>query len=231
MSHQDISQTFDAWAESGRAERMEEGHGDVVRQVIARMPVRAGDKILDLGCGNGWATRILARTAPGVSAVGIDVAPAMVTRAEQQTSYTIRARYEVAAIEALPFADGSFQRIFSMEAIYYSPDLERALAECARVLAPGGAIDLVVDCFAESPSTRSWSALVGLAMHCLPEEEWRARVERAGFREVDLTRVIDSRGPGDRASFRPSAHAPDWETQVALHAAGSLWISARKPAG
>jgi SAM-dependent methyltransferase len=123
MSHQDISQTFDAWAESGRAERMEEGHGDVVRQVIARMPVRAGDKILDLGCGNGWATRILARTAPGVSAVGIDVAPAMVTRAEQQTSYTIRARYEVAAIEALPFADGSFQRIFSMEAIYYSPDL------------------------------------------------------------------------------------------------------------
>jgi ubiquinone/menaquinone biosynthesis C-methylase UbiE len=71
-----------------------------------------------------------------------------------------------------------------MEAIYYSPDLDRALAECARVLSAGGTIDLVVDCFAESPSTRGWSALVGLPMHCLPEAEWRARLERAGFVDV-----------------------------------------------
>jgi ubiquinone/menaquinone biosynthesis C-methylase UbiE len=224
MSHEKIRSTFDTWADNGRAESMERGHGDVVRQVIARIAVRAGDKILDLGCGNGWATRMLARTAPGVAAVGIDVAPAMVARAEQQTSYTIRARYEVAAIEALPFTDASFQRIFSMEAIYYSPDLDRALAECARVLAPGGTIDLVVDCFAESPSTRGWSALVGLPMHCLSEEEWRTRLERAGFHDVVLARVIDSRGPGERASFTPSAHSPDWETHAALHAAGSLWI-------
>lgn len=224
MSHSEISRTFDLWAENGRAESMELGHGDVVRQVIARLHVDAGDKILDLGCGNGWATRMLARTAPGVAAVGIDVAPAMVARAEQQTSYTIRARYEVAAIEALPFADGSFQRIFSMEAIYYSPDLDRALRECARVLSPGGTIDLVLDCFAESPSTRGWSALVGLPMHCLREGEWRSRLERAGFVDVATTRVTDSRGPGDRASFTPSAHAPDWETRVGLHAAGSLWI-------
>lgn len=224
MSHEKIKSTFDVWARSGRAESMEQGHGDVVRQVLAQLRTKPGEKILDLGCGNGWATRLLAKSAPGVSVIGVDVAPAMVARAEEQTSLTLRARYEVAAFEALPFADRSFQRIFSMEAIYYAIDLDRALAECARVLAPEGSIDLVVDCFDESPSTRSWSAIVGLPMQCLSEPEWRARLERAGFVHVVLARVIDSRGPGDRASFTPSAHCPDWETRAALHAAGSLWI-------
>ena len=226
MSHERIRRTFDAWADNGRAESMEHGHGDVVRQVLACLAIRPGSRILDLGCGNGWATRLLAKAAPGVSAVGVDVAPAMVARAEQQTSLTLRARYEVAAFEALPFADRSFDRIFSMEAIYYATDLDRALAECARVLVAGGAIDLVVDCFAESASTRTWSSIVGLPMHCLPEEEWRARLERAGFRDVELARVVDTRGPGDEASFTPSAHYPDWRTRVALHEAGSLWIDA-----
>ena len=228
MSHERIRETFDAWAASGRAEGMEQGHGDVVRQVVARMRFRPGEKILDLGCGNGWATRLLAKSAPGATAVGVDAAPAMVARAEERTPYTIRARYEVAAFEALPFADRSFDRIFSMEAIYYAVDLDRALAECARLLVPGGAIDIVIDCYAERPSTRAWSALVGLPMHCISEQEWKARLERAGFGGVELARVVDSRGPGEREGFAPSAHSPDWETHVALHEAGSLWLRAAR---
>jgi len=229
MSHAGIVDVFDRWAGNGRAESMESGHGDVVRQVVARMTFRPGQKILDLGCGNGWATRMLAQSAAGVSAVGVDVAPAMIARAEAQTSLTLRARFEVARFEELPFADGTFDKTFSMEAIYYSVDLDRALAEILRVSKPGGTVDLVLDCFAESPTTRGWSALVGLPMHCLPEAEWARRLERAGFASIAATRVLDSRGPADRATFRPNAHCPDWETQVALHAAGSLWLSASRP--
>ena len=47
---------FDQWAREGKDAGMEEGHSDVVRQVIETMDVRAGDQILDLGCGNGWAS-------------------------------------------------------------------------------------------------------------------------------------------------------------------------------
>jgi arsenite methyltransferase len=229
MSHAGIVDVFDRWAGNGRAESMESGHGDVVRQVVARMSFRPGQTILDLGCGNGWATRMLAQSAAGVSAVGVDVAPAMVARAEAQTSSTLRARFEVARFEELPFADEKFDKTFSMEAIYYSVDLDRALAEIRRVSKPGGTVDLVLDCFAESPTTRGWSALVGLPMHCLSEVEWTMRLEQAGFTSIAAARVIDSRGPGDRAAFRPNAHCPDWETQAALHAAGSLWLSARRP--
>lgn len=228
MTHERISTTFDNWARSGRAEAMESGHGDVVRQVIARMSFKAGEQILDLGCGNGWATRVLARSAPGTSAIGVDVAPAMIARAEELTSYTIRARYEVGAFEALPFKDACFDRVFSMEALYYSVDLDRAIGELFRVTRAGATVDIVIDCFAESPSTRSWSAIVGLPMHCLGEAEWNQRFERAGFHDVALQRVIDTRSPGEESQFKASEHCPDWATKVALHRAGSLWIHARK---
>ena len=228
MSHEMIASTFDIWAGNGRAEQMEDGHGDVVRQVLARMSFKPGDTMLDLGCGNGWATRALAKSAPGASAVGVDVSPAMVAHAEELTSFAIRARYEVARFESLPFAVGSFDKLFSMEALYYSIDLDRALAEAFRVLKRSSTADFVIDCFAESPSTRAWSAIVGLPMHCLTHEQWRGAIQRAGFAAIELTRVIDSRGPGDPKTFKPSEHCPDWSAQVALHEAGSLWIHTSK---
>lgn len=228
MSHDRIAEVFDAWARNGRAEAMESGHGDVVRQVLAQMSFRAGQQILDLGCGNGWATRLLAKSAAGSSAIGVDVAPAMVARAEEATSLTIRARYEVGRFESLPFRDAMFDKAFSMEAIYYAVELDAALAEVHRVLKPGGTVDFVLDCYAESASTMGWSALVGLHMHCLGESKWRESLSRAGFSKVESHRVIDTRGPGDREQFQPSAHCPDWETQAALHAAGSLWVHGEK---
>lgn len=225
--HARIAEVFDAWAASGRAESMEEGHGDVVRQVLDRLDVRPGERVLDLGSGNGWATRLLAAKAPGVDAVGIDCAEAMVARARERTPAGVRARFEVAAFEALPFADASFDRAFSMEAIYYAVDLARALREVRRVLRRDGRVDLVLDQYAESRPSATWSGLVGLAMQRLDVAGWRAALEAAGFADVVAERVVDRRGPGDEARFRPSAHAPDWATQVELHGAGSLWLSAR----
>ena len=65
MSHPLLAATFDRWAADGRGAEMESEHGDVARQVIAGMGIRAGDQVLDLGCGNGWATRLLAKSAAG----------------------------------------------------------------------------------------------------------------------------------------------------------------------
>ena len=58
---------------------------------------------------------------------------------------------------------------------------------------------------------------------------FRKRLGGEGF-EVESERVLDSRGPGDEASFEPDAHCPDYQTRVELHEAGSLWIRATKPA-
>ena len=227
MSHELLAKTFDLWANDGRDAGMETEHGDVARQVIAKMGIKAGQQVLDLGCGNGWATRLLAKSSPGGRAVGVDVSPAMVARAEALHSLTIRARYEVMPFEQLTFKDGQFDRAFSIEALYYAADLARALAEIQRVLKPLGTLDLIVDYYKENPATGTWARACGVPMSHLGEGEWRARLEQAGFTGVTSARVIDSRS-FDEASFEPGACYPDFETFRRGRVAGSLWLHAAR---
>lgn len=228
MTHDRIAATFDEWAKTGRAERLEDGHGDVVRQVIERMSFQAGDQILDLGCGSGWGTRLLANGAPGSGAVGIDVSAEMIAKADSLHDWTYRARYEKGTFEALDFPDGKFNKLFSMEALYYAVDLDKALTEMFRVLKSGGTADIVIDCYRESEHTANWNESVGLELNFLSIDEWTSRFGTAGFVNVTTERVIDSRGPGDEASFEPNVHYPSWQSRVELHEAGSLWIHAEK---
>jgi ubiquinone/menaquinone biosynthesis C-methylase UbiE len=225
-SHEKIAGVFDAWARTGRAAGMENDHADVVAQVLERMDIRPGQRILVLGCGSGWATRLLAQGAPGATAVGIDASPAMIERAEAAHTNTIRARYEVGRFEQLDFRDKSFDRAFSMEALYYAVDLERALAEVARVLKPGSRVDFVLDFYRESEETAAWTTLVGLPMHYIGIADWIAKLERAGFRDTQSERVIDRRGPS-KGSATP---AGDPHLSAAIHRAGSLWLSAVRSA-
>lgn len=229
MSHEKIATLFDDWAHAGRGERMQIGHGDVVEQVIADITVKPGQQILDLGCGVGWATRILAQKAPGAQAIGVDVAPAMIAKAEELSSYTIRARYEVGTFEHLDFADEKFDHVFSMEALYYSVDLPQALREIQRVMKSGGEANVVIDCYAERESTHSWGHTLGLDLHVLSEADWKQAFEHAGFSQVELTRVRDRRGAGVEGDFQASEHFPSWKEHVAYHEAGSLRIRATKP--
>lgn len=229
MSHDALARTFDDWAQTGRGDRLEDGHGDVVDQVIAKMDIRPGQQILDLGCGNGWATRRLAKAAAGASAVGVDVSPQMIARAEELHSFTIRARYEIGTFEALDFPDDKFDKVFSMEALYYATDVQKALAEIRRVLKDGGTADVVIDLYEERPSTHGWVEFGrknGFAMLCQSQDAWKSAFEAAGFGSVAFERVVDSRGTGDEASFEPGEHHPTWADWVAYHEAGSLWIHA-----
>ena len=223
MSHELLAKTFDEWASNGRDASMENGHSDVVNQVIAELGISNGEQILDLGCGNGWATRLLAKAGSGVSSIGIDISPEMIAKAEELHSFTIRARYEVGPFEKIDFPDGKFDRVFSMEALYYAVDLDASLAEISRVLKDGGQVDVVVDYFTENPGTTTWAEATGVPMHYLSEAEWQQRFEAAGFKDVSVRRVIDSRSP-DESSFEPSTSYPDFASKQAAHAAGSLWI-------
>jgi len=227
MSHELLAKTFDQWAADGRDASMEQGHGDVVGQVVARMEIASGQQILDLGCGNGWATRLLAKSGSGVSAIGIDISPEMIAKAEELHSFTIRARYEVGPFERLDFPDAKFDRVFSMEALYYAVDLDAALAEILRVLKEGGRADIVVDYFTENPGTATWAEATGVPMHYLSEAEWQQRLEAAGFQDVKVQRVHDSRG-ADESQFEPDCCHPTFESFRKAQQAGSLWLQCTK---
>ncbi len=224
MSNTRVVETFDRWAEEGRDAELEAGHGDVVRQVLARMQIRPGEKILDLGCGNGWATRLLARAAAGVQAIGVDASPKMIARAEALHSLTIRARYDQGSFEELRFRDGEFDRLFSMEALYYARDLGRALDEAWRVLKPGAPADILVDYYEESRASEPWARVMGLELHRLSESGWRSALERARFVGVESARVIDSRGP--QLDSACNECEPTRQAKIELHGAGTLWLHA-----
>ncbi len=226
MSQKKVVQTFDQWADTGRDAEMEDGHGDVVRQVIQSLEIRPGERILDLGCGNGWATRLLAQANAGVQAIGVDASERMVARAEALHSLTIRARYEVGSFEALDFKDQSFDRVFSMEAFYYAGDLKKAIAETFRVLKPGGKAEVMLDFYEESAASEPWAEVLGLDLHRLGEAGWKRAFEASGFHKVTTKRVIDSRPP---ASSPCNECEPTTAAKKALREAGTLWIHAEKP--
>src|SRR5438094_1261670 len=85
-----LREEFNRWAEQGRGEEMERHHLDITEKTIRLMDLRAGERVLDLGCGAGWATRLLARmVGEGPQGfgqvVGIDVSDEMIRRARESS--------------------------------------------------------------------------------------------------------------------------------------------------
>src|SRR5258708_36812609 len=86
QSDQKLQQEFNQWAEAGRGDEMESHHSDITEQTIALMDLKPADRVLDLGCGTGWASRRLARVVTAGEVVGLDVADVMLRRAEQASA-------------------------------------------------------------------------------------------------------------------------------------------------
>jgi SAM-dependent methyltransferase len=113
--------------------------------------LRPGMSLLDAGCGPGTITTGLAPLiAPGrITAVDASQGELEKTRRALETAGSDSAHLEVADVQNLPFADGSFDAVFSHAVIDYLPEPARAVEEFKRVLKPGGVLGL-----------RSWAGTV-----------------------------------------------------------------------
>jgi SAM-dependent methyltransferase len=94
----------------------------------------ADKRVLDLGCGEGRFSRILAER--GADTVGIDPIRRLIEQASRQGSD--RERYAMASGERLPFVDQSFDTVVAYLCLIDIPDFRAAIRESARVLKPGG---------------------------------------------------------------------------------------------
>src|SRR2546423_10095908 len=103
-----IQQEFNQWAQAGRGDEMEDHHSDITEQTIALMELKPADRVLDLGCGTGWASRRLARIVTSGEVVGLDVADEMLRRAEQTSAGISNVRYVWGSAEKIPVADNAF---------------------------------------------------------------------------------------------------------------------------
>ncbi len=90
-----------------------------------------GARVLEVGCGTGL---LLSRIAPIASrAVGVDLSPGMIARARDRGLNVVRG-----SAVALPFADASFDVVYSFKVLAHVPDIDTALREAVRVTRPGG---------------------------------------------------------------------------------------------
>jgi len=118
---------------------------------------KAGQKYLDVGCGNGTAAIHLAQKYH-LDVTGIDVDPGQIRLAEEQSQELDNACFLTIDSTQLPFEDGQFEIVFTNKVTHHIPDWEGALAEMIRVLKPNGYLiyaDLIYP---------NWLAAIGQAV-------------------------------------------------------------------
>lgn len=108
------------------------------RAVLALVPEQART-LLDVGCGTGLVTERLAR--PGLRVYGVDTSPGMA----RITADRIGGGALLGDSRRLPFGDGSLDAVCAVWLLHLVPDAAAVVAECARVLRPGGVFVTTVD--------------------------------------------------------------------------------------
>src|SRR5262245_19839099 len=122
--------------------------GTFREKVIDLARIKAGESVLDVGCGTGTlAIAVKRRVGPTGKVCGIDASPEMIARAgkkARKAGLDIDFRNEV--VEALPFADAQFDAVLSTLMLHHLPGKVRedGVCEMRRILKPGGRV-LVVD--------------------------------------------------------------------------------------
>ena len=182
---------FNDWALAGKGPSMEKGHRPIGEQAIELMGIPANARVLDVGCGSGWATRLMSKQTPQGRAVGIDISDEMIRLASETSISYPNVEFRVASAERLPFPDAEFTHAFSMESLYYYADMLGALKEIRRVLEPGGLFVTVVDLYQENRPSHQWIDKLNLPVQLLSSAEYRALFESANFINVRAQRLYD----------------------------------------
>ncbi len=196
-----------------------------------------GEVVLDLGSGGGIDVLLSARrVGPSGRAYGLDMTDEMLAlaRENQHRAGIENAEFLKGRIEDIPLPDGSVDVIVSNCVINLSADKDRVLREAFRVLKPGGRFavsDVVVS--GEIPPAIRQSILlwVGCVAGALSEDEYRKKLEAAGFGDVTVepTRVYsveDARQFLESAGIDVAAIAPEVDGKIR-----SAFVRAVKPAG
>ena len=160
----------------------------MIEEAKAGLALAKADRVLDVGCGDGYLTRQLAGLVPDGYAVGVDASKKMIATAHGAGAPTESGPwFAVADARRLPFGE-HFDVAVSFNALHWVPEQERALGQIASVLRPGGRALIQVVCAGERTS------LEAMAMETCRSPRWAkwfdgfaapfVHVDPAGYREL-----------------------------------------------
>jgi ubiquinone/menaquinone biosynthesis C-methylase UbiE len=109
------------------------------KRVVSLANPEKGGRLLDIGCGTGWAVRYAAGlVGEGGGAYGIDISPKMIERAQANSRDYGNVHFYQADAEGLPFEDGFFDTVICTNSFHHYLNPVKVLEEVYRVLKPGG---------------------------------------------------------------------------------------------
>lgn len=168
------------------------GGPEEVDRVVEGLPL-TGKDVLDIGCGSGGITLHLVAKHGAASAIGFDVELPVVEAARRRAEaqgLAERVSFVQAPPGRLPFADASFDVVFSKDALLHVPDKDALFAEIFRVLKPGGVFAasnwMIAHDGEPSPEMRAYVAAEGLSFAMASPARYADAMRNAGFRDVGV---------------------------------------------
>jgi SAM-dependent methyltransferase len=239
MRLDDPALVADEYADETRLKERANAYTGVHSGIDARVPAVAAivearpRRLLEVGCGWGELADWVARET-GAEVVAVDLSERMVELARERG---VDAR--IADVQALPFADGEFDCAVAAWMLYHVPDLDRGIAELARVLRPGGRLVAVTnsrfhlielrELVGSGPSTLSFNRETG-------EELLRRQFAEVRREDVDGRLEFANRGEVEayvRASISMSPFVGNLPAQVDepffARRANSIFVAEKAP--
>lgn len=191
---------------------------------VARLGLRPGERVLDVACGSGHSAVPAARAVgPDGAVVGVDLAEPLLAlaRAKSTALGLQHAEFVTGDLRALPYPDGSFDAVICVFGIFFVPDMEAAVTELWRMVAPGGRLAITTwgpDLFAPMTDTFNTAARAeSTAAQSVPPAATAASrldtpdAHRALFAAAGVDGAVDAVAvPGTH----PLRDADDWWTIV-----------------
>src|ERR1700740_535276 len=191
-----LQHEFNRWAAEGEGEKMERHHLDNTEKTIRLMNLRPGERVLDLGCGSGWATRLLARLVgegpEGVGqVVGLDGSDEMVRLAREASKDFENILYVWGSAQQIPWEENFFDKVLSVESFYYYPDQDRSLMELFRVMAPRGRLFILINLYKDNPYSLQWVDKLKVPVHVRSAAEYIELFKKHAFENVEYLQIPD----------------------------------------
>lgn len=226
-----LQREFNRWAAEGEGPKMERHHLDITEKTIRLMNLRPGERVLDLGCGSGWATRLLARlVGEGPEGfgqvVGLDVSDEMVRQAREASKDFENILYVWGSAMQIPWEENFFDKVLSVESFYYYPDQDRALMELFRVMSPRGRLFILINLYKDNSYSLQWVDKLKVPVHVRSAAEYVELLKKHAFEDVEARRIPDDTPTPDDYKTKSFSSLEDLR---AFKREGALLLMASKP--